>query len=149
MARKGKIRKEDILIKERRRWRLFGLPFTFNTYTLTAKKLIVKTGLFNTVEDEILLYRIVDMTVKSTFAQKVFGFGLGSLCIISSDKTSSHLDIKNIRNYKLFRQLLSDQVESERLRVKFRAGEMVDRDAHYGDDVHDDDYEDQFGITHM
>ncbi|MDR1564969.1 MAG: PH domain-containing protein [Oscillospiraceae bacterium] len=136
MAKRKKLR-EEIIMKERKRLKLFGLPFTFTTYTLTPKKLIINRGFFNTTEDEILLYRIVDMTVKSSFSQKVFGFGVGTLKLISSDKTDPKLDLENIKHYKLFRQSLSDQVESERLRVKFRAGEMIDRDAHYGDEMGD------------
>lgn len=146
MSRKGK-NTDPIIMKERKRIKLFGLPLSFTTYTLTERKLLVNKGFFNTEEDEILLYRIVDMTVKSTFAQKVLGFGIGNLNIISSDKTSPNLVMNNIKNYKEFRKLLSMQVEKERRRVKFRAGELLDRDVHSAES---DDYDqDEFDSSDM
>ena len=144
---------QNVIIKERKRLGFLGLPFSFTTYTLTDKKLIVNKGLFNTVEDEILLYRIVDVTISSKFTQKLFGFGIGNVKVVSSDKSDPKLDIVNIKHYKEFRQYLSNQVEEERLRVKFRAGEMIDRDtqaaeAYDGGDGHDGyDEDDHFGIA--
>lgn len=133
MAR-NKYIEDDVIISERKRWGFLGLPLTFTTYTLTSKKLIVNTGFFNTTENEILLYRIADMTIKSSLWQKLFGFGIGDLEVISSDKTHPKLKIKNIKNYNLFKKELSNYTEKERLRIKFRAGELLDRD------VLDDDF---------
>ena len=46
------------------------------------------------------------------------------------------LEIKNIRNYKAFKDLLEESVEKERLRMRFRTGEMID----VGVDDFADDY---------
>lgn len=80
-------------IVERRRWLFFGLPFTFTKYELTPKKLILHEGFFTSRENEILLYRVMDITLTRTLFQKLFG--LGSLHVISSDKTSPDLLIRN------------------------------------------------------
>lgn len=40
----------------------FGLPWTFTKYTLTKEKLLIHTGMLNTQEDEVRLYRIMDVT---------------------------------------------------------------------------------------
>lgn len=114
----------NISITERKRWTFFGLPFTFTTYTLTGKKLTVRQGLLTTHEDDILLYRVMDTSLTCTLIQKIFK--LGTLKVISSDKTLPNLEIKNIRNFKAFKDLLEESVEKERLRMRFRTGEMID-----------------------
>lgn len=123
-----------ISITERKRWAFLGLPFTFTTYTLTPKKLTVQQGLITTSEDDILLYRVMDVSQTRTLIQKIFK--LGTLKVISSDKTLPNLEIKNIRNYKAFKDLLEESVEKERLRMRFRTGEMID----VGMDDFADDY---------
>ncbi len=123
-----------ISITERKRWAFLGLPFTFTTYTLTPKKLTVQQGLITTSEDDILLYRVMDVSQTRTLIQKIFK--LGTLKVISSDKTLPNLEIKNIRNYKAFKDLLEESVEKERLRMRFRTGEMID----VGVDDFADDY---------
>ncbi len=113
-------------IKERKRWLFFGLPFTFTTYTLTNKKLQHNRGLFTSVENEILLYRITDHTMTRTLFQKLFG--LGTLRVTSTDKSEPVLVIKNIKNSGKFREILSEAIEKDRLRMKFRTGEYIDSD---------------------
>lgn len=117
---------EEFEWAERKRLLFFGLPFTFTTYTLSNKKLELKTGLLTTVVNDILLYRVMDTTLSRSLFQKLFG--LGSVQIISSDKTHSNLCVHNIRNAKEFKEALDEQVEHERLRMRFRTGEYIDND---------------------
>ena len=119
--------KESFQVTERRRWLLFGLPFTFTTYTLTNKKLLLKEGLLNTRENEILLYRVVDMTLSRSLAQRLFG--LGTLTVEAQDKSHPRLAIRNIRHVTEFKDLLSNAVEEDRLRLRMRQGELIDSDA--------------------
>ncbi len=118
---------EDFEVRERKRLLFFGLPFTFTTYTLRPKKLTVSAGLFTTVEDDILLYRIKDTSLKRTLWQKLFR--LGSIAVASSDHSIPELVIKNIRNVREFKELLDEQVEKERIRMRFRAGEFMDTES--------------------
>ena len=46
--------------KDRKRTFL-GLPWSFTRYELTEEKLIIETGLFGRKEEEIRLYRIMDI----------------------------------------------------------------------------------------
>lgn len=123
-------------VSERKRWLFLGVPFTFTVYTLENKKLILKEGFFNTKENEILLYRIVDMTLNRSLMQKIFG--LGSLTIEAQDKTHPTLVIKNIKHVRNFKELLSNAVEEDKLRLRMRQGELIDSQAD-GDCVHCDD----------
>ncbi len=124
---------EDFAWKERKRLLFFGLPFTFTTYTLSPKKLELKTGFFTTVVNDILLYRVMDTTLSRNLFQKLFG--LGSIQVVSSDKTHPNLCIHNIRNAGDFKEALDEQVERERLRMRFRTGEYIDNDGDGTDDL--------------
>ena len=114
---------DEFMWRERKRWLFFGLPFTFTLYTLTDKKLQLTVGLFTTVEDDILLYRIMDTSLRRTLWQKIFG--LGSLHVASSDQSHPELIVKNIRNAREFKEKLDEQIEKERLQMRFRTGEYI------------------------
>ncbi len=118
---------------ERKRLLFFGLPWTFTKYTLNPKKLLINTGLLTSVENEILLYRVMDITVKRSLMQKIFR--LGSIQVISSDKTCPNLEIKNIRNVTQFREALSEYIEESRRQYRMRAGEIIDDYDDPGDDM--------------
>lgn len=74
----------EVVQQERKRWLLFGLPFTFTKYTLTNRKILINSGFFTSREDEILLYRVLDMTLSRTLIQKLFG--LGTVVVEAQDK---------------------------------------------------------------
>jgi len=122
------------VIKERKRWLFFGLPFTFTQYILDNKTLKLKKGLLTVTEDDILLFRILDLSIKRTLFQRMVG--LGTMKVISSDKTNPELEIKNIKRIYDFKSALDERVEKERLRMRFRAGEFVSND--YDDGQVDD-----------
>lgn len=104
----------------------FGLPWTFTVYTLMEDRLIVKTGVLNTSEDEIRLYRILDVTLKRSFWERLFGLGTLHLC--TADKSSPETDVLHIRNPREVRTLLSDRVEEERASRYVGIREYMDED---------------------
>lgn len=133
------------LMKERKRWSFLGLPFTFTKYTITDKKLLIETGFFTSNENEILLYKVVDMTYSRSFWQKLFG--LGTIKLFSQDVTNSELEIKNIKNSHEFRELLSEQSELEKQRLSVRRGEFMGISHHehmHHTDLPDDDFNDSY-----
>lgn len=91
---------------------LFGLPWSFTKYRLTEEKLFVTTGFFSTKEEEIRLYRIMDVTLHRSFGEKLFG--LGTLHICSADKSTPEIDIRRIKDCAQVRDLLSQMVEEQR-----------------------------------
>ncbi|MGN1345284.1 MAG: PH domain-containing protein [Eubacteriales bacterium] len=99
------------LWRERKRI-AFGLPWTFTVYTLMEDRLIIKTGFLNTSEDEIRLYRILDVTLKRSFWERLFGLGTLHLC--TADKSAPEVDLLHIPGSREVRTLLSDKVEEER-----------------------------------
>ncbi|MEG0995332.1 MAG: PH domain-containing protein, partial [Clostridia bacterium] len=91
--------------KDRKRT-LFGLPWSFTIYKLTEEKLFIETGLFNKKEEEIRLYRIMDVTLKRSFSERIWGLGTIHCC--SADKSSPEFDIRRIKRAGEVKTLLSD-----------------------------------------
>ena len=114
--------------RERKRT-IFGLPLSFTVYKLTEEKLLVETGLFNINQEEVRLYRILDVTLKRSFGQRIFGLGTIHCC--SADKTTPEFDIKNIKNSEKVKEMLSDLIETQRTKKRVSSREFMTTD---GDD---------------
>jgi len=106
---------------------IFGLPWTLTTYAIEDEKLIIISGFFNRREEEIRLYRIMDVTLKRTFGERLFGLGTIHCC--SADKSTPEFDIKRIKNPREVKNLLSDMVEEERDRKRIYGREYMDDDS--------------------
>lgn len=108
--------------RERKRT-LFGLPLSFTVYKLTEEKLLVETGLFNINQEEVRLYRILDITLKRSLGQRIFGLGTIHCC--SADKTTPEFDIKNIKNSENVKEMLSDLIETQRTKKRVSSREFM------------------------
>ena len=123
----------DVLWRARKRLTFFGLPWTFTVYRLTKDRLFIKQGFFTTREDEVRLYRILDISLKRTLIQKMFG--LGTIQCHSSDKTMGHFDIINVKKSYDVKNLLSDLIEQERMEKRVSNREFIsDPDCDFDDD---------------
>ena len=123
---------KEILWADRKRI-VFGLPWTFTKYSLTKEKLLIETGIFNKDEEEIRLYRIMDMTLKRSLWQRLFGLGTIHCC--TADKSSPELDIQWIPDSENVKELLSDLVEAERMEKRVSSREFFsDSDGDLDDD---------------
>lgn len=89
-----------------------GLPWTFTKYELGRDKLIVKTGFFTQNQDEVRLYRILDLSLTRSLMQRIFG--LGTIKCNSVDKTMKNFEIKNIKDSENVKNQLSDLIEQAR-----------------------------------
>ena len=110
----------------------FGLPWTFTKYVLTKEKLLIQTGILNTKEEEVRLYRIMDMTLRRSLFQRLFGLGTIHCC--SADKSTPEFDIKWVPRSAEVKETLSGLVEAERMAKRVSGREfMTDEDD--GEDV--------------
>ena len=125
----------NIVWKDRKRT-LFGLPWSFTKYSLSDDRLFISTGFLSTKEDEVRLYRIMDISLKRTLGQRIFGLGTIKCC--SADKTLGDFEIKNIKKSKDVKELLSEMVENARNRKKVTSREFIDHEDSEFDDGHDD-----------
>jgi len=115
----------NIIWKDRKRI-IFGLPWSFTRYSLTEDKLLIDTGFLSRTEEEIRLYRIMDITLKRPLGQRLWGLGSVHLC--TGDKSTPELDVKRIKNAKEFRDLLPNMVEKQREEKRIVAREFMDGD---------------------
>ena len=111
---------------------IFGLPWTFTKYVLTKEKLLIQTGILNTKEEEVRLYRIMDVTLRRSLAQRMFGLGTIHCC--SADKSTPEFDIKWIPDSAAVKEKLSDLVEAERMAKRVSSREFMS-DEDDGEDV--------------
>ncbi len=111
---------EEILWKDRKRY--LGIPISFTCYSLDNNRLYVKRGFLNSVIDELLLYRVLDVKLSRSLGQKIFG--VGSILLLTADQSNPHLLIKNVRNSEKIRKLLSNIVERERNEKRIMGKEM-------------------------
>ncbi|MGI5959581.1 MAG: PH domain-containing protein [Massiliimalia sp.] len=114
----------QVIWKDRKR--ILGMPLSFTKYSMTDDRLFWETGLLNSKEEEIILYRVRDITLTRSLGQKIFG--VGSVTVYSSDKTSPQLELKNIKNPREVKELLYQQVEQIKIDRKMRFGELLDND---------------------
>ena len=123
---------KDIICTDRKRI-ICGLPGTFTKYILTKEKLLVETGILNKDQEEIRLYRIMDMPLRRSLWQRLFGLGTIHCC--TADKSSPELDIKWIPDSENVKELLSDLVEAERMEKRVSSREFFsDSDGDLDDD---------------
>ena len=115
--------------------RILGMPISFTTYSLSDDRLFVDKGLVRLQSDEILLYRVRDLSVSQTLGQRIFG--VGSIIVQSSDKTSPVLEIRNIKTPFDVKELLHQHVEKMKLE-RMRVGEILEDGHDYAEDLDND-----------
>lgn len=111
----------EYLWKDRKRY--FGLPLSFTRYSLSEDRLFISEGFLNIKDDEILLYRVRDIDTKRSLWQRIFG--VGTVTVMSSDKTMPNLVLKNIKDPVFVKELLHKQVEEMKIQRRVRFGEIM------------------------
>lgn len=117
------------------RSRIFGMPITFTKYAMSEDRIFRETGLLSIHFEEILLYRVRDISMKITLGQRIFG--VGSILLQSSDKTAPILELKNVKDPRTVKEMIHRQVEEIKLQRRMRVGEILDdpnNDADFDDD---------------
>ena len=114
---------------------LFGLPISFTKYALNEERLFIEKGFLNKTEDEVRLYRIMDVSLQRSFGQRFFGVGTIHCC--SADKTLGDFDIVSIKKPREVKEQLSQLVEEQRMAKKVTNREFMSDvdDTHDMDDI--------------
>ena len=105
------------------RKRILGLPITFTRYRLSEDRLFCEKGFLNINQEEVLLYRVRDLELKMSLGQRFFG--VGTICVHSSDKTLPHLDLINVKNPREVKEILHQNVEKAKDQRRMRTMEVM------------------------
>ena len=116
--------KENIQTRWSDRSRIFGLLITFTKYSMSDDRIFCEKGLLNMKFEEILLYRVRDISMKITLGQRIFG--VGSILLQSSDKTAPVLEIKNVKNPRQVKEMIHQQVEKVKEQRRMLFGEVLE-----------------------
>lgn len=111
---------DEILWADTKRW--LGLPWTFTKYRVDNDRLYCKQGFLKTETDETLLYRILDIKSSQTLGQRIFG--VGTVTLFCSDKSSGVLQLENIKKPDQVRRFLSELVEKKRTETGVKGREI-------------------------
>ncbi len=115
----------EYLWKDRKRY--FGLPLSFTRYSLSEDRLFSSVGFLNIKDDEVLLYRVRDIDTHRSLWQRLFG--VGTVTVVSSDKTMPNLVLKNIKDPVFVKELIHRQVEECKIKRRVRFGEVMTTDS--------------------
>lgn len=99
----------------------YGFP-SFTKYSITDRRLIVEKGVLTKKREEIQLYRIRDISLKRNLLERIMKFG--DISVYSTDATTPHAVLRNIKQSVSVSDLLSQAVESAR--VKSKAAEITE-----------------------
>lgn len=111
----------EYLWKDRKRY--FGMPISFTRYSLSEDRLFISVGFLNIKDDEVLLYRVRDIDTSRSLWQRIFG--VGTITVVSSDKTMPNLVLKNVKDPVFVKELIHTQVEEMKIRRRVRFGEVM------------------------
>lgn len=117
------------------RKRYLGMPLSFTRYGMSDDRLFTSVGFLNIKDDEILLYRVRDIDTSRSLWQRLFG--VGTVTVLSSDKTMPTMVLKNIKNPIEVKEMIHSQVEEIKLKRRVRIGEIM------GEDFENDDMDEE------
>ena len=123
----------EYIWKDRKRY--LGMPLSFTRYAISEDRLFLSVGLLNVRDEEVVLYRVRDISVARSLWQRLFG--VGTVTVASSDKTTPNLVLKNVKKPMDVKEILHQQVEEVKLRRRVRVGEIMG--SMDDDDTADDD----------
>ena len=129
MAASGSIKWQD-------RKHFMWFPFSFTKYQLGNDRIYSQKGLLNTKYDEVLLYRVVDITLQRSLAQKIFG--TGTIILSCRADTESEVRLINIKNPIQVKNMLSDDIEMSRNSRRVVGKEFWGGSSHYADSDYPD-----------
>ena len=127
---------DSIVYTWKDRKRILGMPITFVRYRLSEDRLFCEKGFLNIKQEEVLLYRVRDLQLNLSLWQRMFG--VGTVCVISSDQSAPHMDLININRPREVKELIHRSVEEAKDKRRMRTMEVM------GSDMAEDSMEDEF-----
>lgn len=123
---KMKAETEEPVWCDRKRLTVFALPISFTIYTLTESRISIQRGLLNTHEEEIMLFRVRDISYTQSLFERLAN--TGTVIISSTDATTPVVKLEHVKNAKDVKELLLQLVEQNRKKNRVRTAEVMDDD---------------------
>ena len=127
----------EYLWKDKKRY--FGMPISFTRYALSEDRLFLSVGFLNIKDDEVLLYRVRDIDSERSLFQRLFG--VGTITVMSSDKSMPNLVLKNVKDPVFVKELIHKQVEEMKIKRRVRVGEIMGNEIDDADGEFDNELE--------
>lgn len=118
------------------RKRFWGMPLSFTRYAMSEDRLFLSVGFLSVKDEEVLLYRVRDINTSRSLWQRICG--VGTITVVSSDKSMPNAVLKNIKNPMEVKELLHQQVEDMKIRRRVRFGEIMATGDDMDDEMDDD-----------
>lgn len=118
------------------RKRFWGMPLSFTRYAMSEDRLFLSVGFLSVKDEEVLLYRVRDINTSRSLWQRICG--VGTITVVSSDKSMPNAVLKNIKNPMEVKELLHQQVEDMKIRRRVRFGEVMATGDDMDDEMDDD-----------
>ena len=99
----------EITFRERKRWVLFALPFTFTVYTVGEDIITVSEGFLNKKENDCYMYKVQTWSCWSPCRSVCSG--LGPCAAITGDTTSPTLLVQNVKNARAIKNFILEASE--------------------------------------
>ena len=141
--KRNSIKEEGTILWRDRKHTFLGLLFSFTVFSVSEDRLFVKRGFFNITEDEVRLYRVLDISLKQTLGQRILG--LGSIELKTSDKSLKNFVIEAVCHSRDVKELLSQKVENQRKENRISGREFMS----YDDDDNDNEIEQEHEDVNM
>ena len=126
-------RSKETIWKDRKHHLWF--PWSFESYRIANGRLYCLHGFLNQKEHECMLYRILDISLTRTLGNRLFG--TGTVVLKTTDNSDAYIMLKNIKNSRKVKDMLSELVEEERNRRG-----IIGREILTSGDLLEDMYED-------
>lgn len=108
--------------EEKKRTKMFGLPWTFTKYIIDEEKVTIKSGFLSTVEDDAYMYKVQDVRLVRSLCERIFK--TGTLVCYTGDTTHPELKLVHIKNASEIKEFLMKA--SEEARIKRRTLHTLD-----------------------
>lgn len=112
--------------ERKQRLLFFALPWGFKNFRCNGQTLFISDGFFIKTEEQVNLYRVRDISFRQNILQRLFN--LGTLDLKTSDSTAGNFSMKNVKDARLIRDLISKTVEEERDRKRVGTRELMGND---------------------